>query len=338
MNTKTQSKSSVVLWIAMIVLLLLLALGSFLATSLRVVMISGSDESFVLKPYQFRMGILYIDDNATAIFREKSHWLGPVISDQGKLTVENDVTITGPIILANESLLLRENTTVQGSVFLFNGSLTIEQGASVRHNVVLFNGCVTQAQNTSIRGNVVLFNGGLALQDKASVRGDTLLFNGYLWLGQEAIVYGESIVFMGEMKLAPKAVLRNDAVLLYGNVYLSPEALVRGDMFVVKGDANLDGQSKISGKLYLNSDAERLHKSPEAQITRGVIRPVNIESTADWRVAAYFIGHFAKLLILPAVAFFVLLVLIFFVGRYSRSRKMNMYHPAQNIDAVASNP
>ena len=81
-------------------------MGIFLASITRVVSVSGKGELFVLKPNQIRMGILIIDEDAAAILHEKSHWIGPIISKEGALTVEDDVTITGPVLLFSDDLRL----------------------------------------------------------------------------------------------------------------------------------------------------------------------------------------------------------------------------------------
>ena len=275
-----------------VVLLFVLAIVALLIASLRVPILSGYGEVFELKTNQVRWGILFLEDGASAIFRKSSHWIGPVISKEGTLTVENDVSITGPVILFNDGLRLKEKTTVHGSVYLFNGSLAIEQGASIRHNAVLFNGGLTLAQNTSIRGDVILFNGGLALQDKASLRGDGLLFNGFMWIGQEAVTYGESIVFNGGLELAPKAELRNDAILFNGNVHLSPNAQIRGDVVTAKGTARLDSQARIAGKL-IEKD----------------------ENAANWHVVTFFLGHLVRFLVMPVAVILLLMALMFYLGR-----------------------
>jgi hypothetical protein len=130
-------------------------------------------------------------------------------------------------------------------------------------------------------------------------------------------------MFAGSLDLASKAVLHDDAVLFAGNVHLSPGAQVRGDVILTDGDARLDGQSTISGRLYLSpeSGSGRLSQSPEAQITRGVIRPANIQSVASWHIGGWVLGLLLTLILLPVVVIALLMVLVFYLGRRSGSLK-----------------
>jgi uncharacterized integral membrane protein len=331
-STQTNSKSTVQTKkskmryaLPIIALLLVLAIGVFLASITRAVSISGISDRYVLKPNQIRIGILIINDNASAIFQEGSHWIGPIISKEGALIVQDDVTITGPVVLFSDGLHLGKNTIVDGSVYLFSGGLTLEPGASVRHNAVLFAGGLTLEPEASIQDNAVLFAGGLTLKPGSSVRRNAVLFAGNAQIGAEAATYGKLILFFGGLELAPKAVLHDDAVLFFGNVHLSPQAQVRGDVILTDGDARLDGPSTIFGRLYLSPESGwgRLSKSSNAQIIRGVIRPANIDSVVAWHIGGWALGILLTFILLPVVVIGLLMALMFYLGRRSRSPKPN---------------
>lgn len=330
MNTQTSSdlpvqtsKSRLPFVLIIVALLFALAIVAFLATSLMLVSISGEGEQYVLKPNQTRLGILILDEGATAIFREKSHWIGPVISKHGALTIEEGVTITGPVSLFSNDLRLREDATVDGSVYLFSGGLALEPGASIRHNAVLFAGGLLLGPEASVRGDAISFARDVELQEKATLRGDAVLFAGDMRVGSEAAAYGELISFAGGLKLAPKAVLHDDAVLFFGNVHLTPETQVRGDVILTEGNAELEDQSTIDGRLYLNPDPNlgRLYKSSEAQITRGVVEPENIKSIAGWRVGSWVLARMLRIIALPVVIVCLLMILMFYLGQRTRLPK-----------------
>lgn len=326
MNTQTDPKlsdqnrkSKPRIVFPIIALLLMLAIGIVLASITRVVSISGIGDRYVLKPNQIRLGILIIDDNASAILQEGSHWIGPIISKEGALIVQDDVAITGPVVLFSNDLLLGKNAIVDGSVYLFSGGLTLEQGASVRHNAVLFAGGLTLEPEASIRQNAVLFAGGLTLQPESSIRHNAVLFAGNAQIGSQAAAYGKLILFAGGLELAPKAVLHDDAVLFFGNVHLYPEAQVRGDVILTDGDAKLDGRSKIFGKLYLSSEPGwgRLTKSSNSQINRGVSRPANIDSVVASHIGSWALGILLAFILLPVVVIGLIMALMFYLGRRS---------------------
>ena len=330
MNIQTGSKSSdesnkrkFRFVLPILILLSVVVIGVFLASSVRVVFVSGKGESYVLESNHFRMGILYIDEGASAVFQKNSHWIGPVISKEGALIVQDDVTITGPVILFSNDLLLGENATVDGNLVLFSGSLTLQPGAIVRHNAVMFAGGVTLEQGASIRGDLISFSGGVALHERSSLRGDVVLFSGGMQIGSEATAYGKLISFFGGLELAPKAVLHDDAVLYFGNVHLYPEAQVRGDVIVKAGNATLDSQSTIYSKLYLNpeSDFAALYKSSDAQILHGIIKPVNIESVADVQVVSLVLGNLFIIILMSVMVICLLMVLMYYFGRLTRSQK-----------------
>jgi hypothetical protein len=307
------------------ILLLLLAFVGFLVSITRVVSISGKGSSYILKANQIRMGILYIENDATAIFNENSHWIGPIISKKGALIVQNDVTVTGPVVLFSNGLVLGENDTVDGNIVLFSGSLRLQPGAAVRHNVVLFAGSAILEQGTYIRGNIVSFAGSVVLKEKANLRGDAVLFAGSMNIGYEAVAYGKAILFAGGLNLAPKSILHKDAVLFFGDAHLSQEAQVRGDVILTAGNATLDSRSRISGKLYLSPDSYkgwgRFSSVPDAQILGGVSRPENIEKIAGWSLAEGVLWNVAVLLVLPVVAVGLLMALMFYAGLQTRSSK-----------------
>jgi hypothetical protein len=329
MNTQTGSitsvqtkknKSRIVLPI--VILLFVLAIVVFLAITFKVITVSGKSESYVLDSGRTQLGILLIEDNANAIFHEKSNWIGPVISKEGALIVQDDVTIHGPVVLFSNPLVLGENATVKGGVYLFAGDLTLKPGASVRHNVIMFAGGMTLEELANIRGDTISFAGGIDLHEKSSLRGDVVLFAGGMNIGREAVSYGKLIAFAGSLDLAKKSALHDDAVLFFGNAHLYPEAQVKGDVILTDGNATLDDLSSISGKLYLNPDARpgsgNLYSSSNAHVTRGVVKPENIEAIAGSRIAGLFLGYAILLFVLPVVVICLLMALMFYLGRQSR--------------------
>ena len=323
-NLSTQKKKNRSrLVFAMLAVMLVLAAGVFLAFTTRVVSVSGRGELYVLEANRTHLGTLLIEEGAAAIFRENSHWIGPIISKQGTLTVEKKVTITGPVFLFSNGLQLGENARVQGSVYLFSGNLKLQPGASIRHNAVLFAGDLSLGQGANIREKVVSFYGNVNLQEKASLQGDVVLFFGNMKIGDQAAVYGELLSFAGGLEMASKAILDDDAVLFFGKVHLFPEAQVKGNVIVTEGNATLEAQSTITGKLYLNpvSNLGRLNMSSEAQISRGVFKPENIDSIAGMHVAGWFARQLLKFIMLPVAVVCLLMALMFYLGRGARSRK-----------------
>lgn len=354
MNTQTGSefsiqtkKSKFRIVFPIVILLIALAIALFLAANFKVITLSGKGETYVLDAGKTQLGILFIEDDATAIFREKSHWIGPVISKEGALIIQDDVTITGSVYLFSNPLALGKNATVKGSVYDFAGGLELRPGASVRHNVVLFAGDLTLQGGASIhnkadifsgnwcpeemaniRGDVVLFAGNVNLHEKSSLRGDAVLFAGDMRIGDEATMYGKLISFAGGLELASKAILYDDAVLFSGNAHLYPTAEVRGDVLLAQGNAKLEGQSTISGKLYLNPESTlgpgHLYSASEAQVIRGIIKTESIEAVAGSRIAGLFLGYAILFLIPPVVVVCLLMALMFHLGRHSRAPKDNV--------------
>jgi len=332
MNTQTVSKqptrnkkSKYLLLIPIVALLLVIAAVIFTASVFRVVSLSGYADTFVLKPNQLRMGILIIDNGASAVLQKNSHWIGPIISTEGSLAIEDNATINGPVVLFSNGLRLGENSIVDGSIVLFSGGLTLEPGARVLHNAVLFSGGLTLEPRASLRQNAVLFFGNLRLEQEASIRRNTVLFFGSTLIGREAYVYGKLVSFFGGLELAPKAVLHDDAILFFGNVHLDPEAQVRGDVIVTEGDAILNGKSTIYGRLYLSPDPRwgRIAQSSEARITRGVVKPGSIDSLAGWRIALWVLAlvliQMIKFILPPVIFIGILMALMFFLGRRTGS-------------------
>jgi hypothetical protein len=315
--------------------LLLLAVGAYLAT--RVTRVAGPGAQFELKPNQMGLGILLIEDKAAAILREKSHWFGPVISKEGRLTVEDDVTVTGPVWLFSDDLRLGQNATVQGSVVLFSGNLTLQPGASVRHDAVLFAGDLRLEPGSSIGRDVIAFAGDVVLQDKAVLRADAVLFAGRLTLGREATTDGEAIAFAGGLDLAEKALLRNGAVLFAGDVSLAPQAQIRGDVLLAEGGATLAGASTITGRLYLNpkSTRARLDQSSEAQIGRGVVKPENIATVAGWRLGGWVLRHLLRFMLWPVAVLCLLVALAFYLGWRARRSPPQGMQPGARLPQAA---
>lgn len=308
------------------VLLVVLAAAVLVVSNTRVVSISGEGETFILEPGQTRLGILTIEKGAAATFHEKSRWIGPVVSKEGLLTVEDGVTITGPVVLFSNGLHLGERATVRGSVVLFSGVLTLERGASVRGNAVLFAGGASLAEQASIRGHVISFSGPVELRNKAILRGSAVLFAQGMKLGPEAAVYGKVVSFAGSLDLGPKAVLRDGAVVFSGNLHLFPEAQVQHDVILTEGDATLDGSSRIAGRLYLGqasiSGGGRLLQASEAQITGGAVKPEDTESMASRTIGGWLVLQLVRLAALPLVGIGTLMALMFYLGWRSRSRRV----------------
>lgn len=311
-----KSRLGIALLIAAV--LLLLAVGAFLAT--RVTRVTGPAALFELKPNQMGLGILLIEKKAAAILREKSHWFGPVISKEGLLTIENEATVTGPVWLFSDDLRLGQNAAVQGSVVLFAGNLTLQSGASVQGNAVLFAGTLRLEPGSRVGRDVIAFAGDVVLQDKAVLRADAVLFAGQMVIGREAAVDGEVIAFAGGLDLAEKATLRNGAALFAGDVSLAPQAQIRGDVLLAEGSATLAGASTITGRLYLNPESvrARLDQSSEAQIGRGVVKPENIATVAGWRLGGWALRHLLLVVLLPVAVVGLLLALAFYLGRRAR--------------------
>jgi acetyltransferase-like isoleucine patch superfamily enzyme len=322
--------------LSIVTLLLVLVVCVFAATSVRV--ISGRDDLYVLEANKTRLGILIVEEEATAIFMENSSWIGLVISKSGELTVEDDVTITGPVYLFADSLKLGENATIRGSVYLFSGELMLEPGASIRRDAVLFAGDLNLSEGAIIRDDVVLFAGDLEIGDGAAVqddaflfaggvdlhegamlRGDALLFAGPMQIGHRAAAGGDLILFAGGLELAGDAVLYDDAVLFAGDLHLYPEALVEGDVVVTEGDATLESQSVISGKLYLNPEPGRgyVHKAPSARVIGGIANPDSITAVSGWRTAGFFLQQLLKRILPPVI---IILAVVFLV-RFRRRRR-----------------
>ena len=95
MNTQANSQSSVQskkskvrVVLPIVAVLLLVVMCGFLALHFRVISVSGEGESYVLEANHTQLGILIIEENASATLQEKSLWIGPIISIQGELTVE----------------------------------------------------------------------------------------------------------------------------------------------------------------------------------------------------------------------------------------------------------
>jgi hypothetical protein len=154
-------------------------------------------------------------------------------------------------------------------------------------------------------------------------------------MGREAVTYGKLIAFAGGLDLAPKAVLYDDAVLFAGDVHLSPEAQVKGNVILTAGNATLDSLSTITGRLYLDPDAKpgsgRLFSSSEAQVTRGVVRPKNIEAIASAQIAKLFLGYAVLLFAIPVVIVCLLMGLMFYLGRHSKE-------PKAKVEAKTASP
>ena len=125
--------------------------------------------------------------------------------------------------------------------------------------------------------------------------------------------------------MAPKSLLRDNAVLFAGDIHLYPGAHIKGNVFVTEGNATLDSQSIIDGKLYLNpkprNGQERLYQSSEAQVTRGVIRPKNIELISGWQLGARTLPLLLKCSLPPVIIFCLLMALMFYLGRRSKPLK-----------------
>ncbi len=319
------SKSKYPILIASVILLVVLALAVTIAVNFKVITVSGKGESYVLGAGKHQFGILYIEEGANAIFSEKSHWIGPVISKEGAVSIQNDVTITGPMVLFSNSLQLEENSSVDGNIALFAGDLSLMPGSVVRHSVVLFAGSAILKQGAYMRGDVVSFAGSVVLKEKAALRGDAILFAGSMQIGEEADAYGELIDFAGGLSLSPKAVLHRNAVLFSGDAHLSSEAQVKGDVILTAGNVTMDSHSRISGKLYLSPKCYRgcgnLSKPTDAQIMGGVYRPESIETIAGWNIADRMLLYLAVLLLLPVMFVGMLMAMMFYLGRRSRTRK-----------------
>jgi len=328
--------------LAIAALLLALAAGVFFVSRLRTT-VSGAGQTYVLEANQTRVGILVIKDGATAVFRQGSHWIGPVGLSESTLTVEDEVTVTGLISLAATDLRLGENAVVRGGVVSGAGNVYLGRGASVRGGVVSGAGSLFLEEGANVRGGVVLAAGGLSLASEASMRGDVYVAAGNVKLGERAALHGDAVlaagamqmerealadgrlaVFAGGLTMAPQAVLQRGAVLYAGDVRLSPEARIRGDVIVTEGNVTLEGQSEISGRLYLDPESEegwgRLSQSPEAQITGGV-NQTGARTAANWRVGLWALGIALQLAIVPVAAIALLMGLVFYLGRRSGAKK-----------------
>jgi hypothetical protein len=115
--------------LSIVVLLLVLVVSLFVAIGVRA--ISGENTQYVLEANRTGIGILILDNGASAILMEDSSWIGLIVSNSGRLIVEERATIIGPVCLFSDSLRLGENAKVRGSVYLLSGELMLEPGASV---------------------------------------------------------------------------------------------------------------------------------------------------------------------------------------------------------------
>jgi len=323
-------------------LLLALAVSLFAATSVKV--ISGEGNRYVLEANKTRLGILILDEGASAILMEDSNWIGLIVSADGQLMVEDRVTIIGPIYLFSDSLRLGANATLRGSAYLFAGRLTLEPGASLRRDAILFAGDLELGHGANSRDDVILFAGDLELGDSATVRddailfagdvvlddratlgGDTLLFAGDAQIGREAVAGSDLLLFAGDLELTEGGLLRDDAVLFAGGLHLRPESLVEGDVVLTAGDATLDDNSVIAGRLLLNQEPGqgRVYQASSARVDGGISYPNNINSITGWRTTALFLKLLLKRLLPLALAILVLVLLVRF-RRRRRARALEL--------------
>jgi uncharacterized membrane protein len=326
------------------ILLVVLVFGVFVAKGVTVV--SGVDDSFILAQGKTKMGILVVQEEATATFKENSHWIGPVFVEIGTLIIENDVTVFGPVALFADSLELGENATIRGNVYLFAGGLSLNSGASVSRDAILFAGGLDLGEGAIIRDDVVLFAGGLNLNENAVVRddailfagpvnlhegakiqGDALLFAGHMDMKQNAIAQGDLILFAGGLDMAEGAIVDDDVLLFAGSLHLSPEAQVDGDAIILSADTTLEANSLISGELlYDPKDGGEVFQDTDAEVKGGVSSPGNITTIAGWRTGVFFIKHIIKRLLPPAL---IILVVVYLIRFWRRRRK----HSPQPVEA-----
>jgi hypothetical protein len=138
-------------------------------------------------------------------------------------------------------------------------------------------------------------------------------------------IAGKVIAFASDLELARQAAVQNGAILFAGDLHLSPEAQIRRDVVMAEGCASLDGPSRIAGTLYLNPSPgpgrEQLIQAYEAQITRGVSKPEDIDSVAAWSLAGWLGLRVLRLIALPLIGIGMLVVLAIYRVWRSRSRR-----------------
>jgi acetyltransferase-like isoleucine patch superfamily enzyme len=296
------------------ILLVVLVFGVFVAKGVTVV--SGADDTFVLAQGKTKLGILVVQEEATATFQEKSHWIGPVIVKLGSLTIENEVTVNGSVVLMADSLELGENAIIRGNVYLFAGGLSLR--AIVRDDVILFAGGLNLAENAIVRDDAILFAGPVNLREEAKIQGDSLLFAGPMDMRQNAIAQGELILFAGGLDVGDGAIVDDDVLLFAGSLHLSPQAQIDGDAIVLSADSTLEANSLINGKLlYDPKDGGEVFQDKGAEVKGGVSSPGNIITTAGWRTGVFFIKHTFKRLIPPVL----IILAAFFLVRFWRRRQ-----------------